>query len=347
MPEEAKVNFYSIRKCGYFKHGRKETMLGDIPAILHNLKNWATGNNLSLIDTCTYSLQENEENSLRTFCFDILSNPDTGDYFLTTWNETPSNQGKVPSVTADQPVGEAEVHLNDIEAGTIPGYATYFWFLPEFEIFTTIRFQHILNGQQNLVRYMNGFLESFSKYAVRSQVDDDNIEILGYRENVNDEIQNLFPSFRSKLLRKPGEIELIRQRRANIRKMIRKSELNLEIDEDIDLLQRMLLKFGVINNDHPENNNLSINYSFNYNPTEEELNEIIDSAIEEGLSWTNDYGFQFVGKNEVYWLSNSIVKHDLNLNIERDNDEIVNLNSLSTQLTNNRQIVENIINEIL
>lgn len=346
MPEEAKIHFYSIRKCGYYKPGTGNLVFGDLPGILLRFHNWSTAPGLTLKDTCTFALHEDEENSLRTFCFDIISNNTTGDYFLTTWNETPSNQGKVPSVSGDQPVGSAEVHLNDIEAGTIPGYATYFWFIPQLAIFATIKFQHVLNGQQNLVRYMNGFMENFSGYAVTNQIDDDNMEIVGYRENANDAIQELFPSFRSKMLRKSGEIELIKQKRASIRKMIRKSELDLQIDEDKNLLQKMLSKFGITGNDDPGNNSLNVNYSFNFNPTEDELNEIIEQALDEGLTRTNDYGFQFVGKSEVCWLSNSIVKHEVNLDIQRDNDEIVNLQSLANNLTNNRQIIVNIINGI-
>jgi hypothetical protein len=193
---------------------------------------------------------------------------------------------------------------------------------------------------------MNGFMENFSGYAVTNQIDDDNMEIVGYREHANDAIQELFPSFRSKMLRKSGEIELIKQKRASIRKMIRKSELDMQIDEDKNLLQKMLSKFGVTDNDDHGNSSLNVNYSFNYNPTENELNEIIDQALNEGLTWTNDFGFQFVGKSEVFWLSNSIVKHEVNLDIQRDNDEIVNLQSLADNLTNNRQIIVNIINGI-
>ena len=182
MPEVAKLNFYSVNKCGYYKHGASEAIFGNLPIILSQLRNWATQPQFCLDSTCTFSLTENDGDSLRVFCFDILPNNANGDYFLTTWNETPSNQGKVPSVSGNQPVGSAQVHLNEIEEGTIPGYATYFWFIPELNIFLTIRFQHLLNGQQNLVKYINGFIEQRSDHAVITQMDDDNVEILGYRK---------------------------------------------------------------------------------------------------------------------------------------------------------------------
>lgn len=346
MPEEAKLNFYYINRCGYYRHGTQEAILGNLLGILSQLRTWATRPGFPLESTCTFTPNENGGDSLRVFCFDIMPNMANGDFFLTTWNETPSNKGKVPSVTGNQPVGAAEVHLNEIQAGTIPGYATYFWFIPEFNVFSTIRFQHLLNGQQNLVRYLNGFLEKHSDHAVVNQIDDDNVEIAGYREDIYSDIQELSPSFRAKLLRKGGEVDLIRQKRVSIRKLIRKSILNLEIEEEHTLMRSMLQKLGIIQNANNGNQDLNVKYSFPFTPSHDELSAIIDNAFEEGMSWTNDVGFQFVGKNDVVWLSNSIVKHDLNLEIERDNDEIVNLNSLANQLTAQRNVIANIVNSI-
>lgn len=344
MPEEAKLNFYSINRCGYYRHGAQEAILGNLSGMLSQLRTWATRPGFPLESTCTFSLNENGGDSLRVFCFDILPNNENGDFFLTTWNETPSNKGKVPSVTGNQPVGAAQVHLNEIEEGTIPGYATYFWFIPELNVFSTIRFQHLLNGQQNLVRYLNGFLEKHSDHPVINQIDDNNAEIVGYRENILSDVQELSPSFRAKLLRKGGEVYLIRQKRASIRKLIRKSTLDLQIEEEQSLMRSMLQKLGIIQNGNNGSQELNVKYSFPYTPSADEIDSIIDNAFEEGLSWTNDVGFQFVGKSEVVWLSNSIVKHDIDLNIERDNDEIVNLASLANQLTAQRNLIANIVN---
>ncbi len=245
MPEDARINFYSIQRCGYYRHGTSESIIGNISGLLSQLQSWATRDELPLGSTCTFSPQDTEDNLLRTFCFDIKSNVNTGDFFLTTWNETPSNEGKVPSVSSDRPVGEAQVHLNDIVEGTIPGYATYFWFIPQINVFATIKFQHLLNGQPNLVKYLNGFLETFSDHAVTTQTDDNNLTILGYREDINSEPQGLYHSFKSRLLRKAGEIEFIRQKHASIRKIIRKSQLDLEIEEERSLISKMLLKVGI------------------------------------------------------------------------------------------------------
>src|SRR5574340_46275 len=110
MPEEAKINFYHIKKCGYYKHGGTDALFGNIANIMAQLKDWATQPGLVLASTCAVSAPENCEDFLRTFCFDVCKKNRTGDFFLTTWNETPANQGKVPSVTASQPVGSAQVH---------------------------------------------------------------------------------------------------------------------------------------------------------------------------------------------------------------------------------------------
>jgi hypothetical protein len=343
MPEEAKLSFYKINRCGYYQHGTRNRAFGSISSMLSQLSSWATRPNFPLELTCTFTPGESEQDKLRVFCFDIESDSRTGDYFLTTWNETPSTQGKVPSVSGDQPVGSAQVHLNKIRRGTIPGYATYFWFLPDLQVFATIRFHHIFNGQQNLVKYLNGFLGMFSDHVVKYQIDDDNVEIEGYRESESaEEVLDLLPSFRAKLVRKGGEIALIREKRANIRKLIRKSILDSRVEEEKKLLQQMMQKIGINDFNH-NSRELNVNYSLPYKPTDEELNAIIDNASEEGLSWTNDVGFQFVGGQEVVWLSNSIVKQEIELHIERENDEVVNLASLAAQLTGKRRLITRVL----
>ncbi|MDD3815790.1 MAG: hypothetical protein PHZ02_14230 [Desulfocapsaceae bacterium] len=343
MKEEAKLNFYSINKCGYYNFGKGDPEFGSVKNILQQLNEWAKRPDFTLESTCTYSTDNDEDDSLRTFCFDIIRNKKTGDFFLTTWNETPTTFGQVASVEADQPVGQADVKMNEIVEGTIPGYATYFWFMPEHDVFATVRFQHTFNGHRSLVKYLNGFLETHSPYAVKRFIDDDNIEVLGYRDNEKDEIEKLNPSFRSRLLRKGGEVDLIKQKCASIRNIIRKSTLNLEVEEEKSLATKMLEKMGIFQGCNGRQE-LSVKYNIPYTPTNDDISSIIENAFEEGLSWHNDVGFQFTGKSEVTWLSNSIIKRDFDLNVERENDEVVNLLSLGKQLSSQRQIVVNILN---
>lgn len=341
MPEEAKISFYSIERCGYYQQGATTPEFGDIGSILSQLQTWVSQENFSLEETCTYDVGDAED-LLRTFCFDIINNGVTGDYLLTTWNETPSNHGRIAAVSAGNRVGEATVHLNTIPPDTIPGYGTYFWFIPSHDIFATIRFQHTVNGHRNLVRYFNSFLEQHTDHTVMYEDENGDIEIEGYQLSANDDIQELRPSFVSRPLRQSGEIDLLRRKRNKIRKVVRKSILDLGDGENLSLWQRMLDHLGVGEN-NPDREEVRVEYSFPLTPTQEEFNNIIETWEESGMSWWNDVGFKFESENQIRWLSNALVKHTLAIDVQRDNDETVNTDSLFENLTTNRTMLINLV----
>lgn len=344
MSEKVIMNFYNIDKCGYYDETSKEHLFGNKDKILMQLKKWSRGNGMTLSDTCTFQNNDGEE-KLRVFCFDISRNTQTKDFVLTTWNETPSYRGKVSSVSADKPVGEAIVHQNKIAKGTIPGYATYFWFISELNVFATLKFQNTFNGHQNLVKYMSGFLERHSDHTVIKKEDDENAIIEGYRESEEDETQQLTPMFRTKLLRKEGEINYIHQNYKQIRKVIKKSLIDLEIEDEVSFIEMMGRFLGTqpkFNNEE----NIQIKYSLPFRPTQKSISDIIKKANEDGLSFKNDVGFQFKRSQKIVWLSNSIIRYDYEFEIDRVNEEIVNITSLHKNLKSIRNAVIDNINNL-
>ncbi|MCI5137182.1 MAG: hypothetical protein D3922_01920 [Candidatus Electrothrix sp. AR1] len=344
MKEEVKIRFYSIEKCGYYKHGEKEPEFGELSDVLSELFMWITERQINFIDSCTYSIGEEDNDLLRTFCFDIKYHEKTKDFFITTWNEVPSHDGKISSVYAFDRVGEANVFENDIEENTIPGYATYFWFVSDLNMLLSVRVKNSLYGLDNFKKYIKGFMESYSKHAVILQLDDNNAEKQGYRKEESSEILKLYPLFKINLIRKKFELNLLRDKRKNIRKIIRRNRLNLAINMDKNLFDNVLISLG-IKKEVYDNNNIDIKYNLNYTPSEEELNSIIDQASSEKLSNENDYGFVFSGDDDVHWLGRSIVKDDIDIDIKMNN-EVVDLESLMNCLLEKRDRIVRLISEI-
>src|SRR5690625_568763 len=89
--EEAKVTFYKIEKCGLYEYGADVSKLGNVAGFLSQLKYWVKKNDKPLDETCTYAIEESEDVD-RTFCYDLIANGMTGDFLLTTWNETRSEE---------------------------------------------------------------------------------------------------------------------------------------------------------------------------------------------------------------------------------------------------------------
>lgn len=118
--------------------------------------------------------------------------------------------------------------------------------------------------------------------------------------------------------------------------MIRHTELNVNVQADIELYQRLLNWVGLGEPAAPETH-AKIEYNMPFNPTAEELETIIQSWHETGGGEWNDIGFKMVGDPQAKWLSNSLAKISQTVDIEKDNDEVVNAESLLTVLTNNKE----------
>ena len=237
--EAAKITFYKIEKCGLYEYGAEKSKLGTLPDFLNQLTNWVKRNGKSLEETCTYAVEESEDVG-RTFCYDIVKNGITGDFMLTTWNETPSYEGKVAAVKGKSKVGDAEVEFTQLPIGSIPGYATYFWFVPSKSVFATILFHHRLNGKKNLDKYFKEFISKFSEYVVIDDEGDADFSIIGYAANANDNPINLHAYLKTSIVRKPGQVEYLINQCQEIRRITRHNRLSPKLPENQEFWQTRL-----------------------------------------------------------------------------------------------------------
>ncbi len=341
MREEARITFYSIDRCGYYQNVKGEVEFGDIKTTLVELNEWAFTNSIKLGETCTYVVEESEE-GYHTYCFDLAANESTGDYLLTTWNETPSVNGNVASVSGSSSVGEVEVDLNQIPPGNIPGYATYFWFVPSKQIFATVQFQHRVNGHQNLVKYLKEFLAKYTKYVVSDRTDEGVSKIKGYRESTNDQTMSLSSQFATSLLKNPGDIAYIKSNYQYIRKIIRKNTLSIQTAEELSFIQRFFVNLG-ISDPQLDQEEIRQKFEVNYSPSLEEVNTMIEYWESNHETQWDDLGFLLKNKQTPVWLSHSLARNKFELDVARQNQEIVNGNSLLNALTQQREIILRLI----
>lgn len=328
---EAKVTFYSIDQCGYYKWGSSESEFCTLADALDSLNDWARDK--TLIETKVYEPSDGA-NTLASYLLNIQQGNDS--WLITMWNEVPSTGGKVASVIATSNVGDADVRMNNIPANSIPGFATYFWFLPQLGVFASIRFQHQLTGQKEMQQYMEGYLFQYSPYVVLTPPDQEtDLEILGYAENDGDDAERLQPRFRTSIYKKAGQHEVLLERSDDIRKIIRKAELQLNTDEDIDTWQKALVLMR-LRDVQPNDDSIMIKQEVNCSISREELSEIIERWNEQDESQIDDFGFKFSGDSKIYWLRSSLARDIFTLDVERDNDEVVNSQSLMSALGDKR-----------
>lgn len=329
MSEESTITLYRIDKCAFFKHASDEVLFGSISEFMSDLTTWVSG--LPLMDTCPFGDEGHSENAV--YCFDVRSASQT--FLLTTWNRVPSSDGGIATVSGDQPVGQAQVSLTSIPANAIPGYATYFWFIPDRNIVATVRFNHIKTGLHGMTRFMREFIGKFSRFVVVNPDNHGEHEIIGYRADPNARPSKAFPKFKIALLKKPGAIEYIRRSRPEIKKLIRKNFLSGSKQRDKGILEKILIGLG-LTSPSVDRTPYKVKYEINFCPDEAQLNEILDSWQQAHDAKWDDIGFKFSGEQAPYWISNAIARDKFSLEVTRTNEELVALDSMLTALTNKK-----------
>jgi len=339
----AYLTFHSVSECGFYKRSEEVKSFGNLADLLEDFKSWATADEKTLGDTCTYKPTETSH-LLRTFCYDCKFDQATGDYLLITWNETSSFDGKVAHVSVDGPVGQTTVENTPIPERSIPGFPTYFWFLPALNAYATIRFNSSLNGNEGMKKLLKEFYAKASKYCVYEELQNpenaDTFKILGYRPNPAEEQppEPYFVRFQSAPQRKAATIEYIQGSRSRIRSVHRKNlvlQAGQPDSEDGQFFTKLFRKVG--NLDPVSREEIHISYEMQMTPTEPELDAIITDwqLAENQINRTKweDIGFEFSGEaQKIHWLSSSLVQVNPELTISPDDNGIVSSSLLFAEL---------------
>ncbi len=339
VTETATITFYQVQKCGYYLYGSSAVAFGGCSELLTDLEGWAGGK--SFRQTKTY---EANDSVLPVYLIDVKKSGDN--VVLLLWNEVPSNAQNVPSVDADAQFGTGPaVILNAIHPGSIPGFATYFWFVPSKGLVASIKLNHTLTGQKAMQCYLYNFLKQSSSHVLAESIekDDGTHEILvkGYKVNSTDADlpkKKHYPQFVTGLVKNPGKHEIIRQNANNITKIEKVVELDVSKPAELAFWQTLLINMKI---SQPQLAGTPTKIRYELSPTVN-INDI-DGMIHDWNinSDTNscDYGFALKGDPKMYWLSRSLARTKFPLDLERQDAEFVTPDSLLQELVGKRDVI--------
>ncbi len=330
--EDVKVSFFKIASCGYYRHGkRNEPVFGSVEQTLQQLTQW--GQSKRLGHTKTYDLRDGGS-GLQAYLVGVTRLDDA--WLLTLWNEAHNTDGTVTSIDGNATVGAADVSESEVEEGHIPGHATYFWFLPSVGLVASVRFQHRTAGTYEMNKYLTNFLSAFTPHVVLGTPDeDDQIKVIGYRQDDNSTPQNFRPAFRAEVFKKPGPIDYLVGNSARIRKIKKKETLNLRLQPNRSLWQKLLVNVRLANHSTVEQE-VDIQYQLEVNGLSAEEVRGIAAEWQESEMEDADYGFVLVGDNTTHWLGHEYARDTLQLDVARENTELVNPENLLRELARNR-----------
>ncbi|BBV08170.1 TPA: hypothetical protein ACHWKL_003092 [Providencia stuartii] len=334
ITEKAVITFYKIHRAGFYKSGASIPAFGSTNEMLNELVGWAEGKKLKQ----TKTFEANDE-MYPSYLLDSYT--DGNQWMLLLWNEVPTNGQRLPSISESATFGsDPEVIMNEVANGSIPGYATYFWILPEEGMYATIKLHNKLTGQQSFQNYLSCFLKQSSPHAICSEVVDEDgnkgIKVVGYKSDPDDENEkaaHYYPMFKASMVKNPGNIDYIRASAERLVKIERITELDVSIPKDLELWQKMLIKLGISQRSPVAPESTKIRYTVSPDVDLVGINQMIEEWYSQDNQY-DDFGFYFKNESDKpYWLSKSLARTEFSLNLVRENAEIVNLNSLLSELS--------------
>jgi len=352
MADEVRLKLFEVDRCGYYRRGNQTPVFGSLSDMISDIKEWVADKPLS--ETATYAPSEDQDqNILRTFCYG-LNQHSNGDMLLTTWNETPTTEGRQASVRIAGLVNSAAISTADVQEGYVPGYPAYFWFPNGLDRYATIQLRNPLNGRSNLKLFCQGFLEKYSKYVVINEdasTDEEYVFFDGYSlDGTEANLQNLRASYRCGPISLAGDIDFLRTNRHRIRRIERRDVLDYQVQEDVSIWQSFWRSLTG-NNSSTLTGQHRLRLDVECEPSEEDFESIVthwESENESTLGQTrfHDVGFRLQGENKVRWLSRSLASDLIELDLRFRNDAVLDPEVLLSQLDENRDTVLSLASEV-
>ncbi|MDG2959865.1 hypothetical protein P7L91_03285 [Bisgaard Taxon 10/6] len=342
---EARITFYQIKRCGLYvrsKHGgsSSEKFL-NVKELLEDLKQWAIGKTLA--DTDVFKNKNNS--SFCTYLADIKTNTDSA--LLVMWNQVPSTEAGVLSLPNNSTVGSIQqADANAIKANSIPGYPTYFWFVPSKNIFATICFNTIINGRGDMEKYIRQFMKLFSKHVIKELDQQSNqLEVKGYSLDPNNPQETIYkypPTFQSQLYPLSQGLDVLKNRAPEIKKITKKATAEYRTEISKKFFQKALAMFTGIKRTPSASDTFSINteISIPNGLTAQEVQGLYDEWLDDISSLHSlDYGFAMLG-GEQLWFSHALAKWEGELSLSfTEQNSFGNMGKLLSELENKRTAI--------
>ncbi len=328
---EAKIKFFDIKKCGFYKNRSSNLEFGGLNDSLEQLSMWA-GDGREFINTTTYE-SDTEIDLENTYFCNWKKNDLNGDSVLILWNEVKNDNGVIYGMEPLAKPGETSMLTTGFgSTPAIPGFPSYFWFIPEKQAVASIKFEHSASGKNNLEFYINGFLRNKSPYRVKNS----DGTVIGYSKDgkETDSSAEINPKFLSVgRIDKEVEIELINNSHL-ITKIIKKETLKYTVEDDRKSVENFFSK--LLKNTPVLNQTRSIWHELQFRPTVEQIKEIIRNfSNREKNTTVKNVGFVYSTGKRIM-LDGSRVSFPTKINVTRNENAIITPESLLTAITYQR-----------
>ncbi len=322
---------YDISRCGLYLPKTKSPKHLSTGSLLKEMKKWAIDTDKPIIETSTYTGNHRYQ---ETFCLDLVEGQ--GQYLLALWNKVSQSKSGIGLINGSKSASDATMSHAPVSKNDIPGFPTFFWFLPSSNKVVAIRLDNPALGIGQLREYIKGYLNHFCSYTVSNTVDDE--EFHGFADfpkpNTGEDNRvinsKLFSSFSISASEVPGKQNEFLMRYDEVTKLVKDVHVYNNLQ---DSTAGILEKVSSIFNDLPAAKKKKIRIQMPVSLKEEEMKELINLYNENDGSEEYDVGFVFKGASaHIDWLSGSQQRLEESINVQWKSPGHPNLKKLLKSL---------------
>lgn len=281
------IKFFDVSLFGFFIGDEK--YFGDIRSVLRELNNWGKSSMRTIINTNT-GVSDNGNKNI--YFYDWDEDPETGDSVLVLWCEHDHKNDKIYGIDQMAKPGESvKIREKYLDQNLIHGIPTYFWIIPNVNVVAVVK--NTTSGERKIdfETYLVNYMSNFSKYRVSDLCG----KIIGFSENATDSIDARKLRPRVKLRYKKDldvESEIIKNQ-PKIRKIVKRETFSNKFDDQRGFVEKAFSR--ILKNTPSFTKDVEIEHEIHYNPSVEEIYEIIQRSHEEEMC---NFGFVY-GKEKV------------------------------------------------
>lgn len=239
------IHVYKLSECGFYARGKDVPEFGFVSEWLTEFSDWvASKGDVSITNTFDHP----DGVPRRVYCADTVWD-ERGDFGVALWNESPTHRRGIAYLPSDGQVGEVRAQTTRLSSGSIAGWPTYLWFMPERSVVVCLSPENFGgyrgSGIAQAREYFRRYLEGCSSYAHPLPLEEDAEEhhdkVYGYRKSeAHEPDPRLKPKFTTTPLYGPGPLGEILQRWTEIRKVIKSYTVTSSLPQNVGRMERVL-----------------------------------------------------------------------------------------------------------
>ncbi|PSU82881.1 hypothetical protein CTM93_12415 [Photobacterium phosphoreum] len=313
------VSFFKFTKLGFYRyreHDNCEPL--EMREMLESLHEWFQ-DRISLEDTLLWDDEtEGYSHRKKVYLKAIEHNPDTGDYILVLWRAIGQGNG-VYGIRADSRLDDNRLYNADeaVEdnARVIWGEASYYWFCPRQNLFSSIRFHNSIADSAMVNTYFKDFIwfQSNVKQKVREVKEgaQGSYTLVTFKSDDDTNNDKLWFRCESKQYTKITTQADLGQIARDITHFVQRDVIAARTIQEQDWTRFFRSSPYVSGEVTKETRKIEINIEAK--PTVEELRQVFERYNEEysGVDEWRNLGFKKEGVGGICWLNKFVVKNTL------------------------------------